>query len=163
MGSAEAGDLSWTMSVITDAILLAAFAAQGSWGCDGRVRGQRTTVVFRPLGSRDTSRATKQKGEGRGNLEVIGAGHERTGTRSLKEALEILGFGPCYHVEELLAHPERVQGWQRATAGEPVDWEALLAGYRSAVDFPVYPLYRPLMERYPEAKVILTVRDPEAW
>jgi len=93
---------------------------------------------------------------------VIGAGHGRTGTRSLKEALEILGFGPCYHVEELLAHPERVQGWQRATAGEPVDWKALLAGYRSAVDFPVYPLYRPLMERYPEAKVILTARDPEA-
>lgn len=96
-------------------------------------------------------------------LEVIGAGFGRTGTLSLKAALETLGFGPCYHMVELLAQPERVQHWEAAERGRPVDWEALFEGYRAAVDFPAYRQYRALAEHYPQAKVILTVREPAAW
>jgi len=96
-------------------------------------------------------------------LEVIGAGFGRTGTTSLKAALERLGFGPCYHMSELFEHPEHLALWQAAVRGEPVDWDALFDGYRSAVDWPAAAFYEELMERYPEAKVILTVRDPERW
>ena len=96
-------------------------------------------------------------------LQVIGAGFGRTGTSSLKAALEALGFGPCYHMTELLAHPERVRHWGAAERGEAVDWDALFEGYRAAVDFPTYRQYRALADHYPEAKVILTVREPEAW
>jgi hypothetical protein len=96
-------------------------------------------------------------------LKVIGAGFGRTGTRSLKEALEILGFGKCYHMDELLEHPEHIRAWEAASAGQPVDWEALLAGYQASVDFPGYRLYRELLRVYPAAKVILTVRDPAEW
>ena len=94
---------------------------------------------------------------------VIGAGTGRTGTMSLKLALEQLGFGPCYHMIELLQEPARVAHWEAAFGGRPVDWDAALAGYRSTVDFPSYLHYRALMRQYPEAKVILTLRDPESW
>lgn len=96
-------------------------------------------------------------------LAVIGAGIGRTGTTSLKVALEMLGLGPCYHMTELLADPSRVGHWEDAWAGRPVDWEAIFDGFGSAVDFPVYRHWHELSERYPEAKVILTVRDPERW
>jgi hypothetical protein len=96
-------------------------------------------------------------------LEVIGAGFGRTGTTSLKAALEALGFGPCYHMSELFEHPEHVPLWEAAVRGEPVDWDALFGGYRAAVDWPAAAFHGELMERYPEAKVILTVRDPERW
>jgi len=96
-------------------------------------------------------------------LEVIGVGFGRTGTTSLKAALERLGFGPCYHMSELFEHPQHLPLWQAAVRGEPVNWDALFDGYRSAVDWPTAAFYGELMERYPEAKVILTVRDPERW
>ena len=96
-------------------------------------------------------------------LKVIGAGFGRTGTRSLKDALEILGFGLCYHMDELIDHPEHIQSWIAASNGKPVDWERLFAGYQSAVDFPAYRLYRTLLQVYPQAKVILSVRDPHKW
>jgi hypothetical protein len=96
-------------------------------------------------------------------LQVIGAGLGRTGTLSLKAALEELGFGSCYHMLELLTHPEQVHYWEAASRQEPVDWDALFEGYRSAVDYPACRYYRELMEQYPTAKVILTVRDPNNW
>jgi Sulfotransferase domain len=96
-------------------------------------------------------------------LEVIGAGFGRTGTMSLKVALETLGFGPCYHMTEVFANPEHVELWEAAARGEPVDWEELFRGYRATVDWPGAAFYEELMERYPDAKVILTVRDPERW
>jgi len=96
-------------------------------------------------------------------LRVIGAGTGRTGTTSLKHALEDLGFGPCYHMLELLQHPERVPLWEEALAGRPVDWDALFEGYQSTTDFPAHLCYRELMAHYPDARVILTVRDPDAW
>lgn len=96
-------------------------------------------------------------------LEVIGAGLGRTGTMSLKVALERLGFGPCYHMTEVFRNPDHVPLWRAATRGERVDWERVFGGYRSAVDYPEASFYREIMERYPEALVILTVRDPERW
>lgn len=95
-------------------------------------------------------------------LEVIGAGHGRTGTLSLKAALEELGFGRCYHMVELLAQPEKISYWEAAERGS-VDWNALFEEYRAGVDFPVFRHYQALARHYPDAKVILTVRDPERW
>lgn len=96
-------------------------------------------------------------------IEVIGAGFGRTGTSSLQAALEELGFGPCYHMTEVFDHPEHVPVWEAAVRGEPVDWELVLGGYRAAVDWPAAAFYERLMQRYPGATVILTVRDPERW
>ena len=96
-------------------------------------------------------------------LAVIGAGVGRTGTQSLKLALERLGFGPCYHMFEVLAHPEHDAVWRAATRGQPVDWDALFEGYASAVDWPVAAFWRALSEHYPQARIVLGVRDPKAW
>jgi hypothetical protein len=96
-------------------------------------------------------------------IQIIGAGMARTGTLSTKQALEELGFSRCYHMIELLTHPEHVSHWEAAARGAPVDWDALFAGYQATVDYPGFPYYRQLMERYPEAKVLLNVRDAESW
>src|SRR5215203_3946449 len=96
-------------------------------------------------------------------LEVIGAGLGRTGTLSLKVVLVELGFGPCYHMIELFGHPEHVELWEAASEGKPVDWEGLFGGYWATTDWPACSFYRELMQRYPEARVILTVRDPDRW
>lgn len=96
------------------------------------------------------------------SLEVIGAGFGRTGTLSLKLALEQLGFGPCHHMLEVFAHPEQIPLWSAAADGRP-DWETIFQGYRSTVDWPSATFYRELAEVYPCAKVILTERDPDAW
>jgi hypothetical protein len=96
-------------------------------------------------------------------IEVIGAGFGRTGTLFLKAALEELGFGPCYHMSELFEHPEHLELWEAAAQGEPVDWDEVFAGYRATVDWPGGAFYEELMKKYPDAKVILTVRDPERW
>lgn len=97
------------------------------------------------------------------SLQVIGAGFGRTGTLSLKAALERLGFDRCHHMTEVLAHPETAAIWQAATRGEAVDWGRLMAGYKAAVDWPSCSFYRELMVAFPEARVILSVRDPERW
>lgn len=97
------------------------------------------------------------------SLSVIGAGYGRTGTLSLKGALEQLGFVKCHHMLEVIRHPEQNAGWMAAALGEPVDWDALLDGYQAAVDWPACHFYRELAEYYPDAKVVLTVRDPLAW
>jgi Sulfotransferase domain len=96
-------------------------------------------------------------------LTVIGAGLGRTGTLSLKTALEELGLGPCYHMSEAFQHPDHVPIWEAAARGERVDWDRLFGGYRSTVDWPGAAFYEQLMEAYPEARVILTVRDPDRW
>jgi Sulfotransferase domain len=96
-------------------------------------------------------------------MQVIGAGFGRTGTASLKAALEELGFGPCYHMIEVFEHPEHADVWVAAWRGELVDWDGFLADYEAAVDWPACTFYEELLERHPDAKVILTVRDPERW
>jgi Sulfotransferase domain len=96
-------------------------------------------------------------------VKVIGAGFGRTGTWSLKAAFEELGFGPCYHMTEVFAHPGHADFWSSAWRGEPVDWEGVLGDYEATVDWPACTFYEELMERHPEAKVLLSVRDPEPW
>jgi hypothetical protein len=96
-------------------------------------------------------------------IEVIGAGFGRTGTMSLKVALEELGIGPCYHMIELFGHPEHVELWEAASQGKAVNWDELFSGYRATTDWPACSFYKELMAKYPDAKVILTVRDPYGW
>jgi hypothetical protein len=101
-------------------------------------------------------------------LEIIGSGLGRTGTKSLQTALNMLGFGPCYHMIEVFQDKERkVPQWIKASKaadnGDDVDWDAVFDGYRSSVDYPGAAYWRELVARYPQAKVIHTVRDPEAW
>ena len=96
-------------------------------------------------------------------LDVIGAGLGRTGTTSLTLALEELGFVRCHHMREVIWHPETAQDWERAAEGEPVDWEAILAGYRATTDWPACHFYSEFAGLFPRAKVILTIRDPESW
>jgi hypothetical protein len=96
-------------------------------------------------------------------MDVIGAGFGRTGTLSVKTALERLGFGPCMHMMPLLDDPERAALFQRAAEG---DYRALgkaLDGYRSTVDWPGTYFWRELIASNPDAKVVLTARDPEKW
>ncbi|HXM00071.1 MAG TPA: sulfotransferase [Rhizomicrobium sp.] len=96
-------------------------------------------------------------------LEVIGAGFGRTGTFSLKLALEQLGFSPCYHMLEVFSHPGHSETWQGAAEGKTVNWNSFLAGYRAGVDWPISHFWRELSVAYPQAKFILTERDPDAW
>ncbi|MEU6743183.1 sulfotransferase family protein [Streptosporangium sandarakinum] len=96
-------------------------------------------------------------------LKVIGAGFPRTGTSSTKAALERLGFGPCYHMFEILSNPDHVDRWLPAASGEPLDWERVFEGYRSTQDWPASFFWREQAEAYPDAKVVLTVRDPHRW
>ncbi len=96
-------------------------------------------------------------------LSIIGAGFGRTGTLSLKLALERLGVGPCYHMNDVFTHAGHAQAWRDAFQRGNADWDTLLHGYRAAVDWPSAHFWRPLADHYPAAKVILTVRDRDAW
>ena len=96
------------------------------------------------------------------SLEIIGSGLGRTGTMSLKAALERLGF-PCYHMVECFPKgPSHWKLWE-AVGKETPDWEALFEGFTATVDFPACTSFAALAERYPDAKVVHTVRDPEKW
>jgi hypothetical protein len=97
------------------------------------------------------------------SMRVIGFGVGRTGTFSMKLALEQLNFGPCHHMEEVDAKsPEQIAVWASAANGK-VDWKKAYAGYNSAVDWPTAAFCQELATAYPDAKFILTLRDPERW
>jgi hypothetical protein len=96
-------------------------------------------------------------------IKVIGAGFGRTGTLSLKSALEELGFIKCYHMTDVLSHLEHAAVWDDAAVGKPVNWNSLFEGYQATVDWPGAALYEQLLRQYPSARVILTVRDPDRW
>lgn len=97
-------------------------------------------------------------------LKVIGAGLGRTGTMSLKIALEKLLKGPCYHMTELFEHlEEHTPLWHAAARGEDVDWDRVFRGYVAAVDEPTSTQWAPIAEYYPDALIVLTVRDPQSW
>ena len=95
-------------------------------------------------------------------LRVIGAGFGRTGTLSLKRALETLGFSKCYHMAEVAEHPSHVDLWRAAWRGED-PWSEIFQGYAAAVDWPTAAFWPRLMHVYPDAKIVLTVRDADAW
>mgnify|MGYP000477626394 CR=1 FL=1 len=96
-------------------------------------------------------------------LDVIGAGFGRTGTLSLKFALEKLGFNKTYHMMELFQYPEHLEHWQQALATRSCDWDNLFDGYKAAVDWPACSYWPELAEQYPDAKVILSLRNPDSW
>ena len=96
-------------------------------------------------------------------LQVIGAGLGRTATFSLKFALEHLGFGPCYHMSEVFAGARRnVPLWVDVVQGKP-NWNAVFDGFKSTTDYPACTYWRELAAIYSNAKVVLTVRDPDSW
>ena len=100
-------------------------------------------------------------------LKVIGVGFGRTGTLSLKIALERLGLGPCQHWVELTRHPSLARRWVDALRNlhnaRPVDWDIVFQGYKSTVDWPGCSFASELKQAYPDAKIILTTRDPDSW
>lgn len=96
-------------------------------------------------------------------LDILGPGFGRTGSHSLKLALEQLGFGPCHHMFDLREHPDQLKYWNALNAGEAVDWFEVFAGYRAQVEWPGAHYWKDLRKACPDAKVILTIRDPNEW
>ena len=97
------------------------------------------------------------------SLKVIGSGLGRTGTFTLKLALEHLGFGKCYHMTELFQYPEGVKYFRQAENCEVVNWDLLFEGYNSVVDYPGARYFKQISDFYPDAKIIHTYRDPDEW
>ena len=101
---------------------------------------------------------------GRMSLRVIGAGLGRTGTMSLKGALERLLGAPCYHMIEVFPRPAHFGLWTAAARGEPVDWHALFDGFQATVDWPASAFWKEIAQAFPEALILLSTRDSaEAW
>jgi hypothetical protein len=97
------------------------------------------------------------------SLRIVGAGLGRTGTLSLKLALERLLGAPCYHMMEVFVHPEHVAQWHAAAVGDMPDWHALLKDYAATVDWPAAAFWREISQAFTEALVLLSFRDAEAW
>ncbi len=95
-------------------------------------------------------------------LDVVGAGFGRTGTTSCKAALEHLGFGPCYHMQEVYEQGD-VDAWEAVIAGAPLDVARMFGGFRSTLDWPACSYWKEIKAVNPDAKVLLTRRDPDAW
>jgi hypothetical protein len=96
-------------------------------------------------------------------LRVIGTGFGRTGTDSMREALNILGFGPCHHMLEVNQSAEQKRLWRALARGERAPWSELFRGYASCVDWPSAYYWPELVREYPDAKVLLTYRSAESW
>eukprot|EP00966_Prymnesium_polylepis_P260520 6017667-Prymnesium_polylepis.1 len=96
-------------------------------------------------------------------LKVIGAGCGRTGTASLKAALETLGFDPCYHMFEVVKNGHSTRWTEAFSSPSTADWAGLVEGFEASVDFPASTAYVELMAAFPDAKVVLSVRDPKSW
>ena len=96
-------------------------------------------------------------------LKVIGAGFGRTGTLSLKLALEQLGFSKCHHMQEVMTRGRQLDAWHALAHGEAVDWDEVFEGFEASVDWPSCTYWEPLHRHYPDSKVILTLRDPHRW
>jgi hypothetical protein len=96
-------------------------------------------------------------------LRIVGAGLGRTGTTSLKGALELLLGGPCHHMMEVFAHPEQIPAWHAAARGQMPEWKALLAPYVATVDWPSAAFWPEISAAYPDAVILLSVRHPESW
>lgn len=96
-------------------------------------------------------------------LSIIGAGFGRTGTDSMRTALDILGLGPCHHMKAVMESDEQLAMWRTVANGETPDWERIFDGFGACVDWPSAFYWRELSAHYPDAKVLLTMRDSENW
>ena len=96
-------------------------------------------------------------------LEVIGAGFGRTGTTSLKQALERLGFERCHHMDAVSTSREQVAAWTAIARGDEPDWDRVFDGFRASCDWPSCTYWEELHRHFPEAKIVLTVRDESRW
>lgn len=96
-------------------------------------------------------------------VKVIGAGFGRTGTNSFMIAMETLGFAPCHHMRVLMRTEPDADAWQRAAAGTLENWDEIYGDFVATCDFPHCVFYGELAAFYPDAKVVLTVRDPDDW
>lgn len=96
-------------------------------------------------------------------LKVVGAGFGRTGTLSLKSALEKIGYGPCYHMMEVFPRSDHVAMWHRLAFSQSMDWDLLFRDFVATVDWPAARWWREIAAHYPDAKVLLSVRDEEGW
>ncbi len=96
-------------------------------------------------------------------LQVIGAGFGRTGTLSMKSALETLGYVKTHHMLEVFPSKQQVRLWHDIAHGKPPQWDAVFDGFQASVDFPSSGYYQELCNHYPDAKVVLTVRDADGW
>jgi hypothetical protein len=96
-------------------------------------------------------------------MKLIGAGFGRTGTMSIKAALEQIGFGPCYHMKIAIYRAHHLRLFMRAWNGNKVNWKRFFRRYNSVVDWPTCCFYKELMLEFPDAKILLNIRDPEAW
>jgi len=97
-------------------------------------------------------------------VRIVGTGVGRTGTLSLKFALEQLLGTRCYHMMEVFGHPEHVDIWARAAHDEPVDWAALLQDFGAIVDWPGASFWPELTAAFPDALVLHSERaDAETW
>lgn len=96
-------------------------------------------------------------------MHVIGSGFGRTGTTSMKAALELLGFGPCYHMQEVFKRPSHARAWGRWRPGTSPDLDRLFGNFSAAVDFPACLVYDQLLDHSPAAKVVHTTRDADRW
>jgi hypothetical protein len=95
-------------------------------------------------------------------MKMIGVGFGRTGTMSLKAALEELGAGPCFHMIDLITgeNKERdLEHWVRVADGEPVDWTEVFEGWEATVDWPAASRWREIVAAFPGVPVLLNVRD----
>jgi len=97
------------------------------------------------------------------SLSVIGAGFGRTGTLSISVALERLGYGPCYHMDNVFASAEHLARWQAVADGDPAEWNNIFAGYAATLDWPGMLYYRELADAFPDARVLLSVRPADTW
>ena len=87
----------------------------------------------------------------------------RTGTLSLKTALEHLGFSPCHHMKEVAMSSKQIHWFWKASKGEKVNWRLVFDKFEAAVDWPAAAYYEQLSKEFPEAKIVMGIRDPEAW
>ena len=98
------------------------------------------------------------------SLKIIGAGFGRTGTLSMKFALEELGFSACYHMIEVRKNPGHPKLWSEAKNNRgTIDWSSLFTGYQASVDWPSCNFWREQASAFPDSKILLTLRDPSSW
>jgi len=97
------------------------------------------------------------------SIGIIGTGLSRTGTTTIRRVIEVLGFGPCYNSSELFTHPRGMVFWESMEQGKAVDFASFFSNYNAIVGYPGYIFAQQILEEYPDAKLILSVRDPEEW